>query len=239
MGSRRLLCGDLERSAASTPWERSADNSWWEPRTKTYPASDCLMPGDVLLFAALEPDPIGRLIERQQLLWGEEPEHARFTHAALYIGLDHLICEAVPLGGVRYSTLDSRLDHFCCLVRRWPGLKPTQSERIALEAAGCLGWKYDWKGLWKAFRTHGPLLDGPGADRLVCSRLCDRAITRALLSERFGCDDPVFHSKSPFPTPATLSRTPKLVDVETGWRLVGSGGGGPSWRAGGDRPNQS
>ena len=203
------------------PWECSPDNPWWRPRTATYPASDRLMPGDVLLFVPRNPSIIESVIQRQQEHWGATSEHARFTHAALYIGLDHLICEAVPQGGIRYSTLDSRLDDFCWLARRWPGLTLVQGQRIASEAVFRLGKPYGWRSIIEGFLTRGKLLDDAAAERLVCSRLCDRAIVRALLGEGFSGAEVVFHPNAgALVTPATLSQTAKLMDIDLGWRRV-------------------
>ena len=177
------------------------------------------MPGDILLFAPQVPSLISKLIQQQQERWGARPEHARFTHAAIYIGLDHLICESVPHGGVRYSTLDARLDHSCCVVRRWPGLTREQGQRIAFQAVSHLGEPYGWGTILAQLLKRGSLLSEEAAAHLICSRLCDRAITRALLEQGFPIQNTFVHPKpGDFVTPAVLSLSPKLTDVEVEWR---------------------
>ena len=216
---RPCLCSGSEREKARWPWNCSPDNNWWTPRTETYPASDLLRPGDILLFAPLQPTFIEKIIQQQQLRWDALPEHARFTHAAIYVGLDHLICESVPQGGVRYSTLDARLDHSCCVVRRWPGLTPEQGQRIAYRAVSHLGEPYGWGTILAQFLKLGSLLSEEAAEQMICSRLCDRAITRALIDHGFPVQQVSLHSKpGTFVTPAVLSLSPKLADVEVEWR---------------------
>jgi hypothetical protein len=178
------------------------------------------MPGDILLFSPIQPAPVARLIQSQQERWGASPEHARFTHAAIYIGLDHLICEAVK-SGVKYSTLDSCLDEYCWLARRCPGMTRKLGQRIAAEAVVHLGERYDWQILVAGILTRGNLLNAGAAKGLVCSRLCDRAVTSALLEEGFLANDLGFHpNPQTLVTPAILSSTPKLVDVDLDWRRV-------------------
>lgn len=225
IGSRPFLCPGEERKTAQAPWNPSADNSWWRPKSESYPASDQLLPGDVLLFAPQMPDSTQTFIQFVQGRWGSAHEHAQFTHAALYIGLDHLVCEAVPSHGVSYSTLESRLDNYCWIVRRWPDLTLRQRRSIAAEACRKLGQPYGWTAAILEALKEGwaSTWDANATRGFVCSRLCDRSITLALLREGFPPDRIQFHpDPKKWITPAVLSETVRLVDVDVGWRRVDS-----------------
>ncbi len=148
---------------------------------------------------------------------------ARFTHAAIYAGTDHIVCESVPAHGVRYASLEGRLKDSACLVRRWPGLTPVQSGRIAFEASRWLEHPYGWVAafLEKCKKGWGARWDNNLEAGLVCSRLCDRSITTALLDLRVPYDEtPFIPWSGEWVTPAILSATPKLQDVQLDWLRV-------------------
>ncbi len=216
---RPILSAEAPREQELSPWVSSEANLWWTPESSAYLSTDRLLPGDVLLFAPVKPDPAQSAISDMQQRWGSPSAHACFTHAALYMGLDHLICESVPLHGVRYSSLERKLKKNHLLVRRWPALEIRHRHAIAITAARLLEEPYGWTSLLLAAlkRQWGATWDKEAERGLVCSRLCDRSISIALLSQGFL--DVSFHSKAgEFVTPAVLSETPKLVDVEIGWR---------------------
>ena len=128
---RPFLCPGPERDSAKIPWVNSKDNAWWKPRSATYPSSDQFLPGDIILFSPRKPNAVQKVIQAKQRAWGASEDHARFTHVAIYIGVDHLICEALLIPGVTYSTLETYLDQGCWMIRRWPARKgcphpPTQ-----------------------------------------------------------------------------------------------------------------
>lgn len=207
---------------AVPPWTPSRDNQWWHPAPGRYPATGLLLPGDVLLFAPIKPSPSQETIRLIQSKWGAAPEHARFTHAALYVGLDHLLCESIPNRGVTYSPLWQRIGAACLLVRRWPGLTLSQRQQIARVAVRLLGRPYGWKsGLLESLkRGWGARWDQHVTRGLVCSRLCDRSLSTALLELGLPADQVALHrSPSQWTTPADLSATPRLTDVEVGWSL--------------------
>jgi hypothetical protein len=223
---RPILAADSAREEDLRPWVSSNSNRWWTPKSSTYLSTDCLLPGDVLLFAPVKPDLGQEAIGEFQLRSGSPSEHACFTHAALYLDLDHLICESVPFHGVRYSSLERKLERNHLLVRRWPALEIRHRHAIAITAARLLETPYDWKSplLAKLKESWGANWNKEAERGLVCSRLCDRSISIALLAEGF--EDVSFHSApGKFVTPAVLSETPKLVDVEIGWRSARLSGG--------------
>ena len=188
----------------------------------------------MLLFAPHEPNPVQRGIAHSQKRWGEGDEDSRFTHAALYLGLDHIVCEATFGTGVMYSLLDvnSRLDKYCWIARRWPGLSLAQRQRILTMAARYyVGKPYNWRSALAEGMKRDSGANWEQEERgLVCSRLCERSLVLALLeaSRDSGEDaldlpgDGYSFTDKPreFVTPAVLSRTKRLVDVELGWRRV-------------------
>ena len=141
---RPFLCPQADMKAVSSSWAPSGDNAWWSPVSASYLSSELLLPGDVLLFAPQNPTSSQRGIQKAQRMLGSAEEHAQFTHAALYLGLDHLICESTPFQGVAYSTLEPRLAANCLLVRRVPGLAEEQRLLIANKASRLLGLGYGW-----------------------------------------------------------------------------------------------
>ena len=216
---RPILSAEPPREEELIPWVASEANHWWTPQSSAYLSTGGLLPGDVLLFAPVNPNPAQSAITEFQLRSGSPSEHAYFTHAALYIDLDHLICESVPFRGVRYSSLERNLQTNHLLVRRWPALEIRHRHAIAITAARLLEEPYGWKSLCLAalMERWGAKLDEEAERGLICSRLCDRSIAIALHNEGF--EDVSFHSEAgKFVTPAVLSETPKLVDVEIGWR---------------------
>ena len=211
------------QSVATGSWVPSPGNLWWRPSGSYYPDVSQLQPGDLLLFAPLDPDRGQRFIAGFQMDRGAEPGHARFTHAAIYAGMDHIVCESVPVHGVRYASLERRLENNACLVRRWPGLTSEQSGTIAFQASKELGRKYGWPAavLEKIKKGWGTRWDQDGEAGLVCSRLCDRSITTALIDLGFPGDQvAIAKGSGEWVTPAVLSASEKLVDVAVKWAGV-------------------
>lgn len=234
ISTRPFLCPDGRDAADLDPWVPSADNPWWRPTGSVYPSTNLLLPGDVLLFAPHEPSFVQRGIARSQKRGRAEDEDSRFTHAALYLGLDHIVCEATLGTGVMYSLLDLdfRLDKYCWIARRWPGLTLAQRQRILTMAARYyVGKPYNWRSALAEGMKRDSGANWEQEKRgLVCSRLCERSIVLALLeaSRDSGEDaldlpgDGYSFTENPreFVTPAVLSRTKRLVDVEVGWRSL-------------------
>jgi len=98
------------------------------------PSLELLLPGDLLLVSALEPDFVSRSISRIQVKAGYSDEHSKWTHAAVYLG-DATLCEAVGKG-VRISRIYdySAGTHLLCF-RRDPKLTEIERYKIALNAA--------------------------------------------------------------------------------------------------------
>lgn len=169
--------------------------------------TDC-MPGDLVLFRSVRPNMIARTI-------GISPEHSRWTHAAIFLS-DDFVVEASPVSGVAQRTLYADVPDKILRIRRQPALSEIERYRVALRALRMLGARYGYSA---AISTGWHLLNGlwssPSISSLgpavICSKVFSDAysdVTRKLLT---GCpiDLPV--------TPAHLSATPDLQDIQVGW----------------------
>lgn len=173
------------------------------------------MPGDVLLYAAINPDMVGRTIAGVQRRAGFDDRDAQWTHAAVYL-FDDIVVEAVPGRGVVTRTIYEDVPHRLVRLRRPPQLDEAERYRIALRALRMLGAGYShggivamavgmWRGLWNRPMS---LTD----DRLViCSKVFHDAYIEERLAPLAGCQ-----VGTPA-TPAHLSATPDLLDVKLGW----------------------
>jgi hypothetical protein len=172
-------------------------------------------PGDLILSHPLSSGFLDRRIVRTQIRAGFDAEHARWTHAAVFLYED-LIVEAVPHDGVITRTLYSDIPDSVLRVRRRPGLRDEERYKIALCAQRMLGSRYNiraalsigWRarsGLWDRdwFPSIGPVI--------ICSKVFYDAhveITRSLLR-----DCPM----TDLVMPAHLSATSDLEDVHISW----------------------
>ena len=174
------------------------------------------------MFWPLKPNLLQTQIVNHQRKRGHAVEHASFTHAAIWVGLDHLLCDATPKLDVHVNSLEDYLKkkNTCLLMRRVPGISETMRERIAKDAVKHRRGKYSFKTImrekWPHFmsRMRDPEIDEETQRGLVCSTLCARAVaigteTVSLLPSDLG-----------LVTPATLSASTKLEDVNIWWRRV-------------------
>lgn len=141
-------------------------------------------------------------------------KHSRWTHAAIFLS-DDFVVEASPITGVAQRTLYVDIPDKILRIRRQPALTEIERYRVALRALRMLGARYSYGA---AISTGWYLLNGlwsePSITSLgpvICSNVFSDAysdVTRKLLS---GCpiDFPV--------TPAHLSATPDLQDIQVGW----------------------
>jgi hypothetical protein len=170
-------------------------------------------PGDVILFPDVTPNVFSRVISNAQLNLHSELD-ARWTHTAVYL-YDDQVVEAVPLPGVRTRSLYEDIPDRILRVRRRQGLDVEQRYKIALRALSMMHSRYSfgaafsigWRSLGISNRLGAPTF-GPV---IICSKVFYDAyleIARTLLQ---GC------SIDALITPAHLSATADLVDVQVPW----------------------
>jgi len=180
-----------------------------------YPNIDNWKPGDLILLEALNPPLVSRAIQKTQERGGHSPEHARWHHAAIYMGNEY-ICEATFFG-VRYQTLDYYISTHRMLVRRNTNLSDEEYWLIAINALSKLKSAYSFtaiiwiylKSLW-GFWREGNSLSKPGA--VICSELYVKSYSMATNRTVTNAYPAI---------PADLSCTAQLDDVDVCWRAIG------------------
>ncbi len=186
------------------------------------PDPDAIWPGDLILVSPHEPTSIQRGIQRTQLNGGYDAEDARWTHAAVYLGSEFRLCEAVRTGVHLGTLLDYVPDHLI-RIRRPDGIGREQAWQIAVQAVMRLGNKYSWRtifnlrrraamGWWRQYSQ-----SAHAGDRRICSELYGDAYSAIV-------DRTLINPLGRETTPAFLSLTPKLRDVTVEWCSVASPG---------------
>ena len=171
------------------------------------------LPGDLLLVSALRPGFVQKAIRVVQSQ-GYALEHARWEHAAVYIGSGAL-CEATRKG-VSVTTIYAYVRTHLLKLRRNPGLTPDQRWDLAVNALKLQDHTYGFWSiielLWRA-RAMESRADGVtvyGTRARICSELYADAHAKASGGVVVGN----LHSGI---TPASLSIDTKLVDVPVSW----------------------
>jgi hypothetical protein len=183
------------------------------------PDAQALLPGDVLLVTGRGLVP--RWIRKAQEHGGFHPDHARWTHAALYIGRGRLV-EATPPGGVRVGLLAGMTFGRELLVRRRLAAPPLQMEQrydIAIHALTSLRRGYSLGAVprlaWQAWRRklweQDKRPDVGGVT--LCSTVVRNAYTTAIYTD-------LLPGMISVTWPADLSLTSELGDVAIGWAKV-------------------
>lgn len=203
------------------PRVESASGSWQPPgpipkkirRFGRFPDTALWKPGDLLLFSAVRPSLASRAIIRTQTNGGFNEKHARWHHAAVYVGHNHL-CEAV-LSGVRYGPIYPYVGAHLIRVRRDESLSEISRYELAIRSLARLkeGYAvnllpmlafYGLAGFWN--RKTLP----PDTPTVVCSQLFAQAYAGTTM--RYVADPAAIPV-----VPADLSMTEVLSDVATGW----------------------
>jgi hypothetical protein len=180
--------------------------------------------GDLLLVRDIEPDWVGRGIEKSQLRGGYAQADARWSHAALYLGDRLTVCEATfsVLGGPQ-GVVQTPLWEYCgtFAVRLRRPRAVVQSDDawlLAIKALTQLRKEYDFNYIarlaWLAWKGTGFWGGGVTArlspSALVCSTLYADAYgrqTRRTLGEE---DNGIC-------TPAYLSQSAEFDDLNLEW----------------------
>lgn len=182
-----------------------------------------LLPGDLILVSACEPGFIGRNIRKVQERGGYLVEHARWEHAALYVGKG-VICEA-NRQGVRRAMLSKYVGDYHLRFRRNPGLTIEERYELVIQALAAQGFSYNFREivrLWQNARfgfgdstkANVQLLGKQYPKRAtMCSQLyadCHVIVTKTVIGNLDGGET----------TPACLSMAPLLVDVPVTWLAI-------------------
>jgi hypothetical protein len=178
--------------------------------------------GDRKVTVILTPHPVKPTISQRLICRFQQG--VPFTHAALYLSNDPLICEATPGKGVVFSDLEDKLKKSCLLVRRIPGIGDRDRERMAKAAADLRGHPYAFDKVFQKarerLRKSAPSAFAAAAKGVICSTLCEHAIlmgTRGTVQIRKFSNQVIL--------PADLFASDALVDVNIGWRRVAQGRG--------------
>ncbi|WP_287130210.1 hypothetical protein [Candidatus Cyanaurora vandensis] len=111
-----------------------------------YPNTDDWLPGDLLLVGQIERNWTHEQIFKYQMTGGYPKEHARWGHAAIYLG-DGEICEAMPTG-VQHRSIENYIDGKWLLrVRRDPLLNDSDRWRIVIRGLTKLRMGYGFFSL--------------------------------------------------------------------------------------------
>lgn len=161
-----------------------------------------MRPGDIILFA----DSNRAIKAAQKLRQRHSPQTQPWlwTHAAVYVDADHLICEA-SLGGVKLGNLEDAVRQGQKIeVFRHPDLDEEKGRQVARAAVDYRGnIRYAWEECIR-FAIVGKL--GPGSDdAMICSTLCERALLVAGVN--------LVKKRGESVTPAFLSQALRIVEV--------------------------
>ena len=173
--------------------------------------------GDLLLFFAAKMNFLQRAIVNAQERIGHAPEHAKWHHAAVYIG-DRTLCEAT-FAGVRYQVISDVFLNTRIRIRRDPRLNMRERHRVAIRALIRLTKPYAYLsvlGSWRRLQRKSPSTaeisrDLPARGKAcICSELYHEAYM-AVTSQRLLADpDGIVY-------PAALSACERLDDIPVAW----------------------
>ena len=211
-----------EQQQYLNPAVEGASGSWQPPgpipkrlrHFGRFPNTGDWQPGDLLLFSAVRPSLASRAIIRTQEKGGFLECHARWHHAAVYLGHDHL-CEAVLWGGVRYEPIYAYVGSHLIRVRRDERLTDIQRYEITIRSLALLKENYSVRrlpllafygvaGYWTRNRLP------PDTPTVICSQLFSHAY--GLATGRYVANPAAIPV-----VPADLSMTDVLTDVKTDW----------------------
>ena len=180
-----------------------------------------LLPGDLILTTSIAPNLIQRSIRAVQKKGGYPEEHARWEHAAMYIGKG-VLCEATRKG-VQRQMLSHYVGSHILRLRRAPNLLPTTQHELAIQALSFQGYPY---GYWEIVRLVKAAklgfsnntnatgrTSGYPSPAVICSELYADSyakVTRNVIGNISGGEV----------TPASLSIETTLQDVAMRWLAI-------------------
>jgi hypothetical protein len=137
---------DPDTAKTQSPIEQWAPNSPLPPALQKFGYFldlRKLLPGDLILFSAQKPNFVQRRIRAVQTIGGFGPDHARWEHAAVYIG-SGAVCEATG-SGVGVGDLFTRIETSKIRVRRNPNLSNDERWMLVVHALKQKNYAY---GMW-------------------------------------------------------------------------------------------
>jgi hypothetical protein len=208
------------------PSDKTVTGRWIEPdgvipsrvrKLGLFPSTDLWQPGDLLLFGSKHPSLPSKACIRAQSRAGYADDHARWHHAAVYIGRN-AVCEARALG-VQWRLIYPYIGGHLIRVRRGVSVPPDKGWEIAVEALKMRGTLYNYfelvrlglrsfSGWWRPKQVS---FIRPKA--VICSMLFAGSYTK-IVKTYLGPEG------GEATTPAFLSYTDHLRDVPSCWRTI-------------------
>lgn len=181
------------------------------------PDVDLWRPGDLLLFSSVKPGWISKAITQTQAR-GWNTCDARWHHAAVYIGRSR-VCEAT-MGGVGLGSVYKYIPTHLIRARRCPILDHDLVGSHDLVVAALIRLNR-WYSLstaasiwWKSLSGFSKINFAMAASR---AHICSHLYTDSYLQATERALETVIT-----PTPAYLSASTKLVDVDSRWKRLAS-----------------
>jgi hypothetical protein len=185
-----------------------------------FPDVEALLPGDLVLTSSVQTSLVGSQIRRVQEDGGYAADHARWEHAAVYIGHRGEVCEATR-NGVHLGHISAYIGKHVLRFRRAADLPSDTRWHIVVNAMARLGTKYGFGEIldlyWQSRIGYWKRHDKGGHYRraIICSELYSDAFSRStgrVLWNTLGTEV----------TPAFLSASNQLTDVSIAWKRIRS-----------------
>ena len=185
---------------------------------KAIPDASKLGAGDLILIASIDEDrsKAAAAIRKAQSIAGYNDRDARWYHAAVYLGFDFRICEATRKGVKTASLLDYAATHLV-RIRRAPQLDAETGWKISVLAACHIGTPYNVLSILK---LAGRARKGYWLPRSDSAHVGSGMICSELYADSYAAATgrTLWNHLSREVTPAYLSLTDQLSDIEVGWR---------------------
>ena len=212
---------DPRESGASGTWTPPGQLPPWVRQFGRFPNIDSWQPGDLLLVSATRPPFASRAVISAQQSGGYRTEDARWHHAAVYIGGRIGLCEAT-LRGVGSGPIYPYIGKHLLRVRRDPALSREEGWEIAVSALTRLRSSYSFGSIVRHTLQAGSGFWKPSSHAhysrtrsVICSQLYADAYSMVT-------GKVLFNPANGEVSPAFLSSTGNLVDVDLCWQTIGS-----------------
>lgn len=189
---------------------------------KVFPDRDQMLIGDLVLISPHKSAPHQLAIQAFQQK-SYDFDHAQWTHAAVYVG-EGFVCESTAKGVIVSELLNVFQNH-SVRFRRFDCDDPKFRFRIAIGALRRITKPYRWHAVWNLIKKVAPFSgSGSKADTKKAWRskkekasICSELYCEAFL---FSTERSPLSEEVAIPTPADLSNTSRLVDVDLRWLRI-------------------